>query len=256
MSKQVAVKKEESSLTIQKATDGMFGFDEVTTKDIKIPLIYVAQAMSDIVSSGSAKPGDIVDNLNGSVLGGAKKQAQVVPFFFNKTYTVQKLENGKKVFVTNEPYDREREYEETKDGTTYFNLPSYNFFCLVRGDDSYTRYALSFRGSRNITSGGKPMLSVLFNKYQGLKAAPFNFVFDIGVKQVENEKGKWFVLTSAQAKTEDGKELLSDAATREMAAHAANDIGAMFKSGKNFDLGSEHEAVEDTTLSSEEKDLF
>ena len=255
MSKQLA-KKEETSITIQQADASMFGFDTVTTKDIKIPLIYVAQAMSQSVSDGNCKPGDIIENLSSSVLGGAKKPARVVPFYFNKTYTVQKLVNGKKEFVGNEPYTTEREYEETKNGTTYFNLPSYNFFCLVHGDDTFTRYALSFRGSRNITSGGRPMLSQLMNKYQTTKAAPFNFVFDIGVKQVENEKGKWFVLTAAQAKGEDGKELASTNAEKEMAQAAANDISAMFKEGKNFDLGAEHEAVEDVTPLTEEKELF
>lgn len=254
MSKEIA-KKEATELTIQAADAGMFGFEDVSTKDIKIPLIYIAQAMSDIVANGGAKPGDIVDNLNGTVLGTAKKPLQVIPFYFQKSYAVQKLVNGKKEFVTNEPYDRddrEREYEEIKDGTTYFNLPCFNFFVLVNGDTSFTRYALSFRGSRNITSGGRPMLSQLMNKFQTLKAAPFNYVFDIGVKQVENEKGKWFVLTAAQSKDESNKELLTDGSTKEIAALAYRDIESMFKAGKTFDLSEGNEDTE----SAEAKELF
>jgi hypothetical protein len=247
MSKEVA-KKEDTALAVQMDGDGMFGFEQATSKDIKIPIIYVAQAMSKVVGDGVCSPGAIVENLNNTKLGDMKKPAQVIPFYFQKSYVVQKVKNGKKEFAANEPYDKEREYEETIDGITQYNLPCFNFFVFVVGDESYTKYVLSFRGSRNITSGGKPMLTQLMNKFQTVKAAPFNFVFDIATKQVENEKGKWYVLTSQQA-VKEGKEVFSSDAARTQAHKAYRDIEAMFKQGVQFDVAS---VDEETSVPAEE----
>lgn len=242
MSKSVVKKEEQKQeLAIAVDNDSFFGLDEITTKDIKIPLIYLAQNMSELVSEGDAKPGDIVDNLNNSVLGSMKSPAQVVPLYFKKSYVVQKLVNGKKTFLRLDDYDKEREYEEvTNDGTVY-NLPCYNFFCLVKGDEAFTTYLLSFRGSRNITSAGRPMLSQIMNKWQNLKAAPYNYIFDIGVKKVENEKGSWFVFTSTLAKDEDGKEIITDEKTKSYAQTAAKNLEAMFKSGGKLDTSLDKE---------------
>jgi len=217
-----------------------FGFETVTTKDIKIPLIYVAQNMSDIVSEGTARPGDIVENLEKRVLGTKEKPAQVIPFYFQKTYQVKKLINGKKEFFANEPYTKELPFEEHKDGETYYNYPSYNFFVLIAGDDTYTRYILSFRGSRNISSGGRPMLSQLMQNYQ-VKRAPYEQVFDIGVKLVENEKGKWFVLTATQ-----NKQVLPADKAKEYAKTYAIEIERMIKSGAVVDTSSVTDADETT----------
>lgn len=217
-----------------------FGFETVTAKDIKIPLIYVAQNMSDVVNDGNARPGDIVENLEKKVLGSKDKPAQIIPFYFQKTYQVKKLVNGKKEFYSNEPYTTEKPFEENKDGETYYNYPSYNFFVLVAGDETYTRYVLSFRGTRNITSGGRPMLSQLMQMYQ-VKRAPYEAVFDIGVKLVENDKGKWFVLTATQ-----NKQILPDNKAKEYAKTYAIDIERMIKAGAIVDTSSVSDADETT----------
>ncbi len=184
--------KELAALGINDLT---FGLEEATSRDMKIPLIYVAQAMSKVVEAGTAKQGDIVENMENRVLGGKDKTAKLIPFYFQKAYQVQKMVKGKKEFSSIDPWDREREYEEVRDGETYLNYPCFNFFVMIYGDETYTKYMLSFRGSRNITSGGRPMLTQLINQAQrGIP--PFMTVYDIGVKQVENEKGKWFVFTA------------------------------------------------------------
>ena len=234
MSKEVAKKEAVQELAVQTG-EGMFGFEQAQASDLKIPVIYIAQAMSKLVGDGVCSPGAVVENLSGKKLGDAKNPAKVIPFYFQKSYVVQKLVNGKKEFAATEAYDREREYEETNNGVTQYNLPCFNFFVFVLGDESYTRYVLSFRGSRNITSAGKPLLTQLMTKFQTSKAAPFNFVFDIGVKQVENDKGKWFVFTAQQA-LKDGKEMLTSPDTRVFAANAYKDIEAMFKKGVKLDL--------------------
>lgn len=172
-----------------------FGFETVTQKDIKVPLIHIAQAMSKVVDNGRAKPGDIVETMEGQVLAPKGGTVKVVPYYFQKSYQVQKLVENKKEFHAIEPYDRERQYEEIIDGTQYFNYPCFNFFVLVLGDATQSKYMLSFRGARNITSAGRPMLTQLMNSMQR-KIPPYGNVYDIGVKQVENEKGKWYVFTA------------------------------------------------------------
>lgn len=214
-----------------------FGFESVSTKDIKIPIIYIAQNMSDAVSDGNAKPGDIIENLSQKVLGSKDKPAQIIPFYFQKTYQVQKLLNGKKEFHANEPFDFERPYEEQRDGTTYYNYPCYNFFVLVNNDETYTRYVLTFRGSRNINSAGKPMLTALMQAYR-TKKAPYELVFEVGVKQVENDKGKWFVFTSAQTN------LSTNNTAKEYAHSYALDMENMIKQGAVVDTSSVAETTQ------------
>jgi hypothetical protein len=210
-----------------------FGLETVTSKDIKIPLIYVAQAMSKVCADGLAVQGDIVENMENKVLGGKKGPAKVVPFFFQKSYQVQKLVNGKKEFHAIQPYDNERPYEEEKEGVTYFNYPCFNFFVLVLGDETKNKYMLSFRGSRNINSAGRPMLTQLMNSVQrGIP--PYACAYDIGVKQVENEKGKWFVFTAnADRDTKIPTDVMSSAAME------AKNLQTMLSQGAQIQTGEE-----------------
>jgi hypothetical protein len=206
----------------------MFGLDTVTTKDIKMPIIYIAQNMSEVVSSGTARAGDIVENLSNKVLATKDKKLRVIPFYFQKTYQVKKDEMGKKEFYANDVFDGERPFEEVKDGTTFYNYLCYNFFVLVEGDESFTRYVLTFRGSRNISTAGRPMLSNLMQAYR-VKKAPYELVFEIGAKLVENDMGKWFVFTSTQ-----GTGDVSDEAVNH--AHAAAvEMEQMVKGGAVVD---------------------
>lgn len=212
-----------------------FGLDSVTSRDIKIPLIYIAQAMSKVCADGVASQGDIIENMENKVLGGKKGAAKVVPFYFQKSYQVQKVVNGKKEFHAIESYDKERPYEETRDGVQYFNYPCFNFFVLVVGDETKSKYMLSFRGSRNINSAGRPMLTQLMNGVQrGIP--PYAVAYDIGVKQVENDKGKWFVFTAnPDRNTAISKEIMKDAAIE------AKNLQQMLSQGASIDTGETFE---------------
>jgi hypothetical protein len=231
--KEVAVKEKAEVVVAAPISSDMFGLDTVTSKDIKIPLIYIAQAMSKVCADGLAVQGDIVENMENKILGGKKGTAKLIPFYFQKSYQVQKLVNGKKEFHAIEPYTNERAYEEVKDGVQYFNYPCFNFFVLVLGDETKSKYMLSFRGGRNITSAGRPMLTQLMNSVQrGIP--PYNTVYDIGVKQVENEKGKWFVFTANA-----DRETTVPADVKEHAMMEAKNLQAMISQGASIQTGEE-----------------
>lgn len=240
MSKNELAKKETTAVATTIPEGLSFGFEAVTSKDIKIPLIYIAQAMSKVCADGIAAQGDIVENMENKVLGGKKGPAKIVPFYFQKSYQVQKSVNGKKEFHAIEAYDKERQYEETRDGVTYFNYPCYNFFVLVVGDETKAKYMLSFRGSRNISSAGRPMLTQLMNGLQrGIP--PYACAYDIGIKQVENDKGKWFVFTAnADRETKLDKGLMDHA------AFEAKNLQTMLSQGAQINTGEEiSEGVEE-----------
>lgn len=206
-----------------------FGLESVTSKDLKFPLMYIAQAMSKVCADGVATQGDIVENVENRILGGKKGPAKVIPYFFQKSYQVQKEINGKKEFHAIEPYDTEREFEEVKDGVKYINQACFNFFVLVVGDETKSKYMLSFRGSKNLNSAGRPMLSQLMNSVQrGIP--PYAVVYDIGVKQVENDKGKWFVFTASPDR--DSK---VDQETMEFAKQAAMSLQGSLSAGAKID---------------------
>lgn len=231
---EVLNKQDEELRVACEIPNGMsFGLDTVTSKDIKIPLIYVAQAMSKVCADGIANQGDIVENMENKVLGGKKGPAKVVPFYFQKSYQVQKEVNGKKEFHGIEAYDGDRPYEEVKDGTRFFNYPCFNFFVLVVGDETKSKYMLSFRGSRNINSAGRPMLTQLMNSVQR-GVPPYACAYDIGVKQVENEKGKWFVFTAnADRSVKIPTDVMSSAAME------AKNLQTMLSQGAQIQTGEE-----------------
>lgn len=238
MSKKELTTKETTTVAIPEGLS--FGLESVTSKDIKIPLIYVAQAMSKVCADGIAAQGDIVENMENKVLGGKKGPAKVIPFYFQKSYQVQKIVNGKKEFHAIEPYNAERPYEEEKDGIKYFNYPCFNFFVLVVGDETKSKYMLSFRGSRNISSAGRPMLTQLMNSVQrGIP--PYAVAYEIGVKQVENEKGKWFVFTANA-----DRDTKIDNDTMNYAAFEAKNLQSMLSQGATISTGEElNESVEE-----------
>ena len=223
--------KVETEVTVTMPEGLSFGLENVTSKDIKIPLIYVAQAMSKVCADGLANQGDIVENMENKVLGGKKGPAKVIPFYFQKSFQVQKLVDGKKEFHAIEAYDKDRPYEEEKDGVHYFNYPCFNFFVLVVGDETKSKYMLSFRGSRNINSAGRPMLTQLMSSVQrGIP--PYAQAYDIGVKQVENEKGKWFVFT---ANVDRDVKISSD--VMNTAALEAKNLQSMLSQGASISTG-------------------
>ncbi len=250
MSKQTQdiAKKENTAVAAYVPQKNDFGFDTATTNDIKVPMIYIAQGLSKIVDEGKAQNGDIVENLENQVIAKKGTPARFIPFFFQKSYQVQRMENGKKVFNSNEQWDGEREYEtkgKDRDGkeTTYFNVPSFNFFVFRENDPNYTRYLLPFRGSRNISKGGKVLLSQLMNKMQGATAQPpFNFLAEINIEQVENDKGKWYIMNAKIARNADGTELATDANTRAKAQSAATDMKELVAAGAQI---TAHEEIVD-----------
>ena len=234
MSKKELATKETTEVAVTMPEGLSFGLESVTSKDIKIPLIYVAQAMSKVCADGLAAQGDIVENMENKILGGKKGPAKVIPFYFQKSYQVQKLINGKKEFHAIQPYDSERKYEEIIEGVTYYNYPCFNFFVLVHGDETRSKYMLSFRGSRNINSAGRPMLTQLMNSVQrGIP--PYAVAYDIGVKQVENEKGKWFVFTAnADRDVKIPTDVMNSAALEAKNLQSMLSLGASIQTGEEI----------------------
>jgi hypothetical protein len=63
---------------------------------------------------------------------------------------------------------------------------------------------------------------------------PYNTVYDIGVKQVENDKGKWFVFTAASDRdTKVPSDLLTHAAME------AKNLHSMLAQGANIQTNEE-----------------
>lgn len=245
-----------------------FGFETATANDIKVPMIYVAQAMSKIVDAGNAQNGDIVENLDNTVIAKKGIAARFIPFYFQKSYQIQKEINGKKEFHGVEPWDGEREYEEMRNvaddkgvlqPVRFFNVPSFNFFVFREGDTNFTRYLLPFRGSRSINKGGKILLSQLMNKMAGANAQPpYNYVAEVSIEQVENGKGKWYIMNAKLGRNASGQELTTDARVRAAAAQAAMEIKGFIASGAVINHGEDPIDTAETTPTnpSNKKDNF
>lgn len=216
---------------------GSFGVENIITSDLRIPKLLLMQAMSDFVTDGKARLGDIVDSFEARKVGDEKTPVQIIPFYVTNSWTIKKEQNGKMVFDKIEDRggnDVRREYEIIgQDGVKRTQHRTLNVFALMKNGNLSVPYMISFLNA-SFTNAAQPFL----NKVQLLKAegkAPAHVVFNLGVTKEENDKGKWFAFTLEAAKNGD-----SDLATTQEELEAAykhyTGLTTSLKSGAKIDM--------------------
>lgn len=82
---------------------GAWGTENIKTENILIPQIYLMQGQSKGVQDEKAKVGDIVDSVNYTVLGDAKKDFKFIPLVSFDTFMVQEYDGKQWRYSRTEP---------------------------------------------------------------------------------------------------------------------------------------------------------
>lgn len=200
--------KQNTTLSTEVNTD--WGFDNLSYEDVRLPKLLLMQQMSAFVTDDkvNARAGEIRESYEGRLMGSKDKPVSIVPFYFNKTWTVNKLVDGKYEFDKIEPRNEneQREFGEVlgADGVTRKYYKTVNVFCFVKGNPEIP-YMISLK-SASFTLGAKSFLNKL-TLLRAQKKNPASIYFELGGKQIENDKGKFYAFTLNAAKGESGLDI-------------------------------------------------
>lgn len=166
---------------------------DITAADIELPRALVMQKMSKLVDEGAGKPGQIIDSIDRTVLGGTDSAFEAIIFTFDKVWTVQTKEENK--FIRSEPVTPQNandawEFEE--DGKTLLRSQYIRFYCLRAGAGLDIPLVISL-GRTSFNTGRRVLTVFQRMSMQGLVSA----ARVINFKTVKQEKdGKaYYVVT-------------------------------------------------------------
>lgn len=192
MTKEIS-KKESTELSMENDI-GFWGTNESSSNDIVIPKIQLMQGMSQAVTNGKAKLGDLVDSVSGEIIGDITKPLEVVPFHMEKFFIVQKF-NGKKFLYDriekitpqneNAPYDFEEKGQKMK------RVYTRRFYVLTNGN--VLPYTIDFASTSS--KAGKELATEMFVKNAMMKLPPAASKIAVGVKIDKNDDATYAVKT-------------------------------------------------------------
>lgn len=196
MSKEV-VNKEANELA-EISLDAFGGSEMVDAQDLVMPKLRILQGLSDLVTSGEARFGDIYDAGSGKVVGNMKDvKLDIIPFYMEKLWIVSKYDasSDKYKFVRFDPVNStniHREWEEVINGEKFKNDFNYRFYAMIPALGSMP-YIIDMKGkSRRV---GKQLVTMMYvtNKAEG-KIPPY-FTIELGGISEKNDKGTYSVFT-------------------------------------------------------------
>jgi len=204
MSKKIT-KKEEVKSIIPQSESATWGATTSDSEDIIIPKAMLMQAMSEFVSEGQAKVGDFVDSTNvDDVLAAQGETFEAI--FFKLEKRIMVFEDDKYAFMEDYKTGYEREIL-TANKVVQRRSPLMTFYFLRPSDiaaGTAFPYALSFK-STSLRSG--KMLVTMFKRLEATNLRSANKVFTVGTKKEKNDKGTWFVPTTAIGRDTTQEEL-------------------------------------------------
>ncbi len=232
--KEVEVKKQ-TAMTVGDQLQA--ASQEVLNSDIIIPKLLLMQPLSDFVSEGKAKPGDLVRSTTNEVLGNAAKAVEFVPLKMTMDWTIQTKPPGSSryQFVRTEPRTAKNEndpWEFVEGGVDHKRVKTINVYALLVDDAKRFQAEISKATEGEMPNLDNTLLPVVItfrstsftagrgvaNFYaqvrqmsdRGFPAKPYGYKLSLGCYSEKNDKGTYFVLKLGQAKALE-PELLKEA---------------------------------------------
>ena len=194
MAKDITTKQESN---LPAAPMGAWGAENITAEDILIPRLLLMQPMSDFVTAGDCKFGDVIDSLEKTkVLANDKKALELVVFGQFKTWRV---EHDGEFFRTypHGPDNAHWEYEKLEqignNEVMVTNIITYNYYALSVEDIKLGKafpYVISFKSSSK--NAGKALGAHLM-RLQAQNKPSAAQVFNLTSKKETNDKGTFAV---------------------------------------------------------------
>lgn len=204
MAKELAV-KETTEVALNNSD---WGDVEVSSRDLVISRITLMQGLSELVSDGKAKLGDLVNSVTKEVIASKDTTVELLPFYCTKTWITSKKKGNKFEFESAKPDQGQvMPFEETIGGEVYKHEHCYQFFFMTK--ELSIPVVASFRGMSHKV--GKQLFTLMYvnNKQAGLP--PANNWVSLGSVIDKNDKGTFAVMSvklSTKAVNDELKECL------------------------------------------------
>lgn len=181
----------------------------LSQRDIEMPRIYLMQGLSEMVTSGQAKFGELVDSVSGEVLGGVGKPMEVIPISAKKITIVEEKQGKDWIFkeaLNTTPEVEQLPFEEGNIRRTRI----VSFFVLLPSEvasGAALPKILSIKGTS--TQAAKIMLTQMYaiNAASNPWLPPPAFTMLISVKVDKNDKGTFGVLEAKKGRRTTDEEL-------------------------------------------------
>ena len=201
MSKEIVKVDSKQGLAV---ISGLMDATPIATNDLIIPKLLLMQPVSSLVADKKAAPGDIVNSLEGKVVGNEKEALEVIPYKCVKTWVrFQDMGRGKPRFVSQDPVtetDAVRPRQEEINGEIFTNFETINYYCLRPSEveaGEFLPYVISFRSTSY--KAGKT-LETFRAKFQDYGKPICIKTFKIGSRQEENDQGRYYTFTVEQGR--------------------------------------------------------
>lgn len=198
-----------------------WGEQEIDASNILLPRLLLMQGLSELVSEGKAKLGDVVKNTSGEVIATKDKPVEFIPLFHVENWAISEQVGSKYEWRRNEPVNlsnRNAELEFMHQGTKWRRDRCLDFFVILSSDVAKEKKAraaiakgevpdvdsavfpcyLSFR--RTSIAAGKELVKA-FATAKHFKIAPSAWTFKLTCKVDKNDKGTYAVFGIEKAGT-------------------------------------------------------
>jgi len=184
------------------------GLEGVEPDMLVIPRIKLVQKMSIEVDEYDIKPGSLINSMTKDVLTEFKKDGtaiEIIPVLSGRSriYFAPIGTEGQGILCRS--YDGRVGQGEPGGSCITCKYSKWlkdeapactdliNVFCIVRGYDLPIPIVASF--GRTSYGAGKQLVNFFYMDAQREQMPPWNFVYELGVKAVTNEKGSFYILT-------------------------------------------------------------
>lgn len=199
------VAKEASNLPA--APMAAWGSENITSEDILVPRLMLMQPMSEFVTSGECKMGDIIESLDHSkVLGSEKKPAELIVFGSFKTWRIEHDGEYHKT-VPWGPENAKWAYEEVVEDIAVTRDLVQNYYALSVEDIAKGEafpYVIAFKRTSMNTAKA---LGAHLMKLQAQNKPSAAKVFKLTSKKETNDKGTFFVFEVAPGRDTTEQEM-------------------------------------------------
>jgi hypothetical protein len=189
------VKAETTAVANVAANLGDWGESSFTSNDIIIPKVLLMQGLSDLVSDGKAKLGDMVDNSTSQILGGFEKPLKIVPFHMEKVWIISQKEKGKErfEFVEYQPVTPEninQPWTAVEGDTQIKREYTLQFYC-IDPEAPVMPFVVSFKSSS--ARAGKVLSTQMYVRNRAAGLVPPAYVMELSSKKEKNDQGTYAV---------------------------------------------------------------
>jgi hypothetical protein len=182
----------------------------IETKDLEIPKLMLMQPMSDAVGAQKAKFGELINTMDGSVVGGVDAApVEIIPLKQFKTVRIYDMTSQPPKFIRSEPDDGKNSNFENREGNEN-GIPvkrvlNMNFFVLIKKEidaDEAFPAVVSFKSTS--IPAGKQVATQMFKMIQ-LDKAPYSKTIMLGAKRETKDKKTWAVFEIGKGGLADQK---------------------------------------------------